>query len=233
MMMMMMMMMMVMMMMMIRRYNCCCRLSAEDRVRCRAIADVGFIVDSSGSLASQYSKEKDFVKLVADSLSISDKGSRAAVVLFSFYAQLSIKFTDHMKTEDFKRAVDALPLMRSTTRIDRALTTAYNEMFNEKNGMRVTVPKVLVLLTDGEQTKGGDAIAPAQVVRKFHDAGIKVIVIGIGKGVNPAELGALVKSKDNLYLAKDFDQLKSVQFVDDIIGSTCLQTGTYDSSYCQ
>ena len=198
---------------------------AGRKVKCRAIADVGFIVDSSGSLASQYSKEKDFVKLVADSLHISDKGSRVAVVLFSFYSELSIKFTDYSKVDDFKRAVDALPLMRSTTRIDRALATAYNEMFNEKNGMRVTVPKVLVLLTDGEQTKGADAIPPAQVVQKFHDAGIKVLVIGIGKGVNPGELGALVKSRENLYLAKDFDQLRSGQFVDDIIGSTCLQTG--------
>ena len=148
-----------------------------------------------------------------------------AVVLFSFYSQLSIKFTDHMKAEDFKRAVDALPLMRSTTRIDRALNTAYDEMFNEKNGMRVTVPKVLILLTDGEQTKAADAIPPWQVVQKFHDAGIRVLVIGIGAGVNPTELGRLVKSKGDLYLAKDFEQLKSSSFVDDIIGSTCLQTG--------
>ena len=148
-----------------------------------------------------------------------------AVVLFSFYSELSIKFTDHTNANDFKRAVDALRLMRSTTRIDRALKTAYNEMFNEKNGMRVTVPKVLILLTDGEQTKGADAVPPEQVVQKFHDAGIKVIVIGIGKGVNSLELGKMVKSRENLYLAKDFDQLKSGQFVDNIIGSTCLETG--------
>ena len=198
----------------------------EDRAKCRAIADVGFIVDSSGSLAREYSKEKEFVKSVADSLHISpDRGSQVAVVLFSFYSQLSIKFTDHTNANDFKRAVDALPLMRSTTRIDRALTTAYNEMFNEKNGMRVKVPKVLILLTDGEQTKGADAIPPEQVVQKFHDAGIKVIVIGIGTGVNSVELGKMVKSRENLYLAKSFDQLKSGQFVDNIIGSTCLETG--------
>ena len=190
------------------------------------MADVGFIVDSSGSLAREYSKEKEFVKSVADSLHISpDRGSQVAVVLFSFYSQLSIKFTDHTNANDFKRAVDALPLMRSTTRIDRALTTAYNEMFNEKNGMRVKVPKVLILLTDGEQTKGADAIPPEQVVQKFHDAGIKVIVIGIGTGVNSVELGKMVKSRENLYLAKSFDQLKSGQFVDNIIGSTCLETG--------
>ena len=198
----------------------------EDRAKCRAIADVGFIVDSSDSLAREYSKEKEFVKSVADSLHLSpDRGSQVAVVLFSSYSQLSIKFTDHTNASDFKRAVDALPLMKSTTRIDRALTTAYNEMFNEKNGMRVKVPKVLILLTDGEQTKGADAIPPEQVVQKFHDAGIKVIVIGIGTGVNSVELGKMVKSRENLYLAKNFDQLKSGQFVDNIIGSTCLETG--------
>ena len=189
------------------------------------MADIGFIVDSSGSLKREYSKEKDFVKSVADTVGISEKGSHVGVVLFSYFAELRIKFTDFSSAGDFKKAVDGLPLMKSTTRIDRALMTAYNEMFNERNGMRVTVPKILVLLTDGEQTKGGDAIPPEQVVQKFHDADIKVIVIGIGAKVKPAELKALVKSKEDLYLAKDFEQLKSGDFVDRISGSTCLQTG--------
>ena len=197
------------------------------RAKCNGVADVGFIVDSSGSLRRDYSKEKDFVNLLAENLNISRLGSHVSVVLFSYYAELKIKFSDYTNIDDFKSAVNALPLMKSTTRIDKALKTAYDEMFNERNGMRVRVPKVLVLLTDGEQTKDRDAVAPSKVVQRFHDAGIKVVVVGIGRSVNPSELRTLVRAEKDLFLAKDFDQLKSLDFVDSITGTTCLQTGKF------
>lgn len=202
--------------------------SVVQRAKCHAVADVGFIVDSSGSLSREYSKEKDFVNLLAENLNISKQGSHVSVVLFSYDAELKIKFSDYTNINDFKSAVHALPLMKSTTRIDKALKTAYDEMFNERNGMRVRVPKVLVLLTDGEQTKDADAVAPSKVVQKFHDAGIKVIVVGIGRSVKPSELRSLVRAERDLYLAKNFDQLKSFDFVDSITGTTCLQTGKFD-----
>ena len=150
-----------------------------------------------------------------------------SVVLFSYHSELKIKFSDFTNIDDFKAAVSALPLMKSTTRIDKALNTAFSEMFNEKNGMRVNVPKVLVLLTDGEQTKDPDAVPPSRVVQKFHDAGIKVVVIGIGRSVNPTELRSLVRAERDLYLAKDFDQLKSDDFVDSITSTTCVITCKY------
>ncbi len=187
------------------------------------MADIGFIVDSSGSLRRHYSKEKDFVKLVANSLDISPKGSHVGVVLFSKIAELSVKFSDHTNLKDFESAVDDLRMMGSITRIDKALTMAYDNMFNERNGMRVKVPKILILLTDGAQTKAADAIPPAQAVARFHDAGVKVIVIGIGSGVKVDELKMIVKSPENLFLAANFDQLKSETFVNSIIGSTCTQ----------
>eukprot|EP00794_Sanderia_malayensis_P005383 gene5383-6056_t len=196
---------------------------AEDVPDCAAVADVGFIVDSSGSLSREYGKEKDFVKEVASGLDISSKGSHVGVVLFSYHAKLSIKFSDYTNYKDFESAVDNLPLLKSTTRIDKALTLAYDQMFNERNGMRVKAPKVLILLTDGAQSNEPGAVAPKKAVARFHDADIKVIVIGIGSKVNRQELKSIVTSEDNLYIAEDFDRLKSKEFVKTIIGSTCLQ----------
>ena len=45
---------------------------------CDSIADIGFVVDSSGSLRRNYGKEKAFVKTLSDSFGISADGSRAA-----------------------------------------------------------------------------------------------------------------------------------------------------------
>ena len=54
----------------------------------------------------------------------------------------------------FNDAVDDIPLMGSTTRIDTALRMAQNELFLEENGGRDIAPNILVLLTDGSQTPG-------------------------------------------------------------------------------
>ena len=53
----------------------------------------------------------------------------------------------------FDEAVDKIPLMGSTTRIDRALRMTQNEMFTTANGGRAGVPNILILLTDGTQTQ--------------------------------------------------------------------------------
>ena len=157
-------------------------------------------------------------------LHLSQSGTHSALVLFSYYAYLKIKFSDFYNGKDFQKAVNTLPLLGSTTRIDRALNLAYNEMFNAANGMRANVPRIVVLLTDGEQTDGDDAISPAEAVKPFHKAGIKVIVIGIGPGIKRNELLTIVKSPEDLYFAKSFDQLKSASFVGNITDATCKAT---------
>ena len=176
-------------------------------------------MDSSGSIRNSYSKEKDFVKTVAGKIGISLSGSRAGLVLFGTYAELSIKLNQFDNTADFQSAVDQLRLMGSSTRIDRALTVADEQLFSVSNGMRLNVPKVLILLTDGKQDSA--ATAPSIAIKPFHDAGIKVIVIGIGPGVLESELRKFVLSSDDLYLPKDFEELNSAKFIQDIAVKSC------------
>ena len=63
--------------------------------KCRTVVDVGFILDSSGSLKDDYQNEKDFLKNLAGTFGISKDGSRASVITFSYYSDLSILFKDH------------------------------------------------------------------------------------------------------------------------------------------
>ena len=125
--------------------------------KCHSMVDVGFILDSSGSLRYQYHKEKDFLKALAGAFNIGEDGSRAGVVTFSYDSEHSIKLKDHMDISSFGAAVDAIPLMGSTTRIDTALRLAQKELFSVENGGRDIAPNILVLLTDGSQTPGNHA----------------------------------------------------------------------------
>ena len=104
----------------------------------------------------------DFVLLLAKKIGISENGTRMAAVVFSKYAKLEIKFSDHQSYESFEKAVLAIDHPRSTTATLNGFEVALNEMFDEKTGMRPSeVPKNLIYLTDGScQTDECDTSLP-------------------------------------------------------------------------
>ena len=65
---------------------------SAQKFKCDSIVDVGFILDSSGSLASNYQTEKNFLKDLAAAFDLSYHGSRQSVVTFSYYSRLSIRY---------------------------------------------------------------------------------------------------------------------------------------------
>ena len=147
-------------------------------------------------------------------MGISKNGVHASVVLFSDSAELEIQFLDDI--DDFVSAVDALDDIGGTTRIDRGLDVAFNKMFQTTNGMRPygQCNKVVVLMTDGVNSQ---PFALVDAVKRFHHAGIKVVVVGIGNKINITELLSLVKVHSDFYMAQDFDKLASDSFVDSIV----------------
>ncbi len=162
------------------------------------------------------------MKALADTFRISRNGSRGGVITFSWHAELSVKFSDYENGGDFNRAVEGLPLFGHTTRIDKALKLARDELFSSRNGARAGIPKLLVVLTDGAQTADADAVDPGDIAKQIRQTGIKVIVIGIGKNVDSKELLHIAGGdKSNLYQASNFDELKSPAFVDSVSKAGC------------
>jgi len=178
--------------------------------------DIGFILDSSGSLAAQYPQIKGFIKSIAANLDISAEGAHVGVVTFSFYSTLSIKFSDHLNKADFQNAVDRISLMASTTRIDKALVTARDELFSSTNGARENVPKLLILLTDGSQSKGGDAVDPGKVAKTIRQNDITILSIGIGNEVDNDELEHVAGDPSRVFNVPDFDKLAQAEFINKI-----------------
>ena len=68
---------------------------------CEALVDVGFILDSSGSLRNDYVKQKYFLKTLAAMFGVSSVGSRVGVVTFSYVSELSIKLSDYSNISSF------------------------------------------------------------------------------------------------------------------------------------
>ena len=111
--------------------------------------------------------------------------------------------------------------MGHTTRIDKALRTIQSDMFSIGNGARPGVNKIVIVLTDGSQTKDKDAEDPGQVAKELRDAGYTVLAIGIGSGVNTTELADISGDKENVYSAATFDELVGNDFLNDVMNASC------------
>lgn len=174
-------------------------------------------MDSSGSISrTSYLKEKAFIKAVAQSFGISSSQSRAALVLFSNSASVKIRFRDHTSTNSFKQAVDRLPHERGFTRIDKALEVATKQVFPYA---RKGVHQIAFVITDGEQTQASDTKDLKEVSEPLRKAGVQVLALGIGSGVNPDELRLIVEKEEDVLIAKSFQDL--LDRIGGLIKSTC------------
>ena len=193
----------------------------EVKPLCEVKVDVGFVLDSSGSLRDDYGKEKNFLKALAATFGVSEQGARAGVVTFSYNTEHSIKLNDHYDLSSFSDAVDNIALMGHTTRIDKALRLTQSDMFSIANGGRPGVSKVVIVLTDGSQTQDVGAEDPGDVAEELRAMGYKVLAVGIGDGVNNTELAHITGDKANVYSAASFDELISQDFLGKVNKAGC------------
>ena len=188
--------------------------------------DIGFLIDSSGSLRKHYGKEKFFVRRIATKFNISEAGSHGGVIIFSArnYVKTLIKFNDHTNLKDFNNAVENLPYYGYLTRIDLALQKAHEQLFTLKDGSRPNVRKVCFLITDGMQNpdfENGVQLSPARRAAALHDRGINIFAVGVGERINTTELAQITRSADRVYTVKNFEELISDKFVKSVSKELC------------
>ena len=167
-------------------------------------ADVVFVMDSSYDVDPHYyTRQKDFVKMMAQNLDVSRGNSRAAVITYGDRAPLITRFDDHEKFADFKSAVDSALYVGGMRRTDRALDSVIRVM----NEARPTVPKVLVLLTAGGQAgdEGRESLEDAS--QPLRDLGVHVYVVAVGTKANNEELKPLVRHKEDIFAVESFKEL--------------------------
>lgn len=179
--------------------------SFPDNGRCDIPVDAAFVIDSSGSISDDdYKKQREFIKSITRSLDISPSHSHAALVLFSNDAEIKARFDSYRSTKDIQRAVDQLPHVKLTTRIDLALNKA-NEVFDQS---RAGVPKVAIVLTDGEMNDGGSVPDLKDAAKRLRERGVRVLVVGIGQNVSEVQLRYMTVSDDDIFKPADFGKLQ-------------------------
>merc|ERR1712168_1768272 len=111
--------------------------------------------------------------------------------------------------------------MGHTTRIDRALRLTQRELVAPENGARPGIVKILILLTDGSQTGDNDAEDPGNIAEEIRQSGVKILVVGVGSGVDLKELDHMAGGKGKAFTAKSFDELIGKDFVAKLTAKSC------------
>ena len=105
---------------------------------------------------------------------------------------------------EFESAVDQLPYERGRTRIDKALDVAASDVFPEA---RPGVARIALLITDGKQTEASDAKGLREASAPLRKAGVRVMALGVGSGVDADQLRLITETDEDVLLADDFDNL--------------------------
>ena len=178
---------------------------------CKRPVDIAFAIDASGSVGSWgYYQEKDFVRKVVREFGISRSGTHAAVIVYSTSARVVIPFPRYYTYPRFYYAVGRLPYIRGVTRIDLALKVAAEDVFLTKGGSRKNVPKILIVMTDGFQTRTSDSVPLDKAVLPLRAKGVQVYALAIGRYTRDYELRLIVGKKGDIFRANTFSGLRNV-----------------------
>ena len=177
-------------------------------LRCRNPVDVAFLVDSSGSLGKEgFRKQKDFIKVITQTLDVSPSHSRAGVITYSDRASVAIKLSDYQYHEQLINALEALRYQGKTTRIDKAIVKASKELMTAEGGRREDIPGVMVIMTDGRQSQELDVTPLEQAAAISEEMGVTTLVLGIGELADEYELRKMTAQDDDVFLVPSIQLL--------------------------
>ena len=176
----------------------------------------------------------NFLIFVGDALQIGVKNEegevlvQGAIVTFSEEATIQITLEGSRNPGNFTKVVNEMPgpQLRGRTKTHLALTLADTEVAVAKAGYRSTekdVAKILVIITDGEQTKRRGYIYVGDAARPLYECkDMEVFAIGVGLERQQSarqEIKDMVQQSENAIFVKSYSSLNDYR--NDFIGRFC------------
>ncbi|XP_069127880.1 cochlin-like [Argopecten irradians] len=162
-------------------------------------ADILFIMDSSYSTEKHFSDSKASVSAIVNKLSIGIDDYHVAVMTYSFDPRVEFSFDTFTDKASMISAIDNVTGIPGPSYLNKALDKA-KEMFSSTStyGPRSTVPKYVIIVSDGLSTRRAEAIYDASILRS---QGIRIVVVGNGEQVDQTELLHLATAKQYVFPA--------------------------------
>ena len=107
------------------------------------MVDVGFIIDSSGSISSSnWNRLKRFLMSLTSKLNVSNSQTHVGAVTFATSTNIEFDFRLFGDTDVVNGRLTRMPHHRGYTYTDLAIKLASEKLFSYSHGMRVHAAKV-------------------------------------------------------------------------------------------
>lgn len=175
---------------------------------CRKELDVGIILDGSSSVTrSNWDKTLEFVQTFAKEFEISEQGVHFGVLHFSWKVYMDFLISDqrYWQQEALNEKVSTISYPYGGTRTDLALNAAKDQFFCNECTNRNTVPKVLLVVTDGKSSYNAKSVKDAS--QPLKDESVTIITIGIGSA-DRTELEEMATDESHVFMLEQYTYLK-------------------------
>ncbi|KAL8616408.1 hypothetical protein ACOMHN_032262 [Nucella lapillus] len=191
---------------------------------CLTKADLVLLIDSSSSVGMEdFGHLEDFVKNLAVQLPIGPDQVQLGLVQFSSHPSLEFPLNMYHDRMSVLKAVENLQFMGGGTNTGDALHYVTTTVYNKDGGARPGVPRVAVVITDGQSM---DTVKTRLGAERARQNSIDLVAVGVGSHVNNQELTDIANTPESAYVfsANSYKDLKTLSSA--ILRATC----TYASS---
>ncbi|KAJ8264716.1 hypothetical protein GJAV_G00152960 [Gymnothorax javanicus] len=178
--------------------------------------DLVFVLDASAGVGQEnFARLKDFVRSVSVQFDINRDVAQIGLVVFGQRPVTTFHLDTHDSGSAVLRAVGEATYLGGTSSTGSALLHVHSQVLTVEKGARPGVNKAVVVITDGAGAE--DAAVPAQ---KIRDAGVPVLVIGIGDAQRES-LQRIAGSREHMISVPSYEDLK--YFEDVLVQTVCLE----------
>ena len=187
--------------------------------------DLVFVLDSSGSIGdTNYDNVLKFVTDTVSQLDIGPSATQIGLVIFSGNAQTQFHLNTYSDNVSVIHAVENTPYLDGGTNTPDGLDTLIGEFNTSSFGARPEeqgIPRVAIVVTDGQSNDGGGPPATIANAQRVHDNNILTYAVGVGDSVDMDELNAIATSPEYVYLLEDFHVSELQQLQETINYQAC------------
>lgn len=193
-----------------------------------------FALDSSHSVwEDDFTHQLTFVQNLIQHFTVGEAAVRVGALTFGTNVYPRINLGDYFSSSGLITAIGAIPVhTRGGTNTGAAIKYARDIMFSAENGGRENVPKLNIVLTDGNPLYRENTSLEASI---SHSVGIHVIAVGAGYGVDRSELRYIASRNENgdkmVFTAEDFPGLHKLEKL--VLSAICNGKCSSETAVCK
>lgn len=162
--------------------------------------DLAFVVDSSGSVGQAgFTLAKQFVAEVADRFPLGASETRVGITQFSDNPQLELVFSEGVDRTNIQNKLGSMFWIHGRTETSKAIEFTTANLFNVP---RPEATPVMIVITDGVSSD-----TPHLGANEARAHGITLMSVGVGSGVDHAELVSIANEPDYVFRVTDYNEL--------------------------